>query len=227
MGYYSEHLAGRRLERCYEVASPRVRQYLEAELAHVIAHLEPTDAVLEIGCGTGRITHRLADVAQRVVGIDTAKASVELAREQAEGIAGLEYHERDALDLGFAGGEFDVVVCAQDGLCAFGLDPGDLILEALRVTRPGGLALFSTYSDAFWPHRLAWFEAQAAAGLVGPLDHQACVDGRIVCLDGFSSGRMTRAQLTSICETLDLEGHVQEVDCSSLFLRVHGSRGER
>ena len=37
--------------------------------------------------------------------------------------------------------------------------------EALRVLRPGGLLQLSTYSDRFWPDRLAWFAAQAAEGL--------------------------------------------------------------
>jgi cyclopropane fatty-acyl-phospholipid synthase-like methyltransferase len=54
MGYYAEKLSAKRLQRCYEIASPRVQQYLEAEIEHVIGHLKPTDTVLELGCGYGR-----------------------------------------------------------------------------------------------------------------------------------------------------------------------------
>ena len=46
-GYYSAKLAGRRLERCYDVASARVRRYLEAEIEFVLGRLRPTDDVLE------------------------------------------------------------------------------------------------------------------------------------------------------------------------------------
>jgi hypothetical protein len=44
------------------------------------------------------------------------------------------------------------------------------------VTREGGIVLFSTYSDGIWPERLAWFEAQAAEGLVGAVDRAASRD---------------------------------------------------
>jgi cyclopropane fatty-acyl-phospholipid synthase-like methyltransferase len=70
--YYRQRLSGRRLQRCYEVASPRVQQYLEAEIVHALERIRPADTVLELGCGYGRIALRVADVAHRVVGIDNA-----------------------------------------------------------------------------------------------------------------------------------------------------------
>ena len=101
----------------------------------------------------------------------------------------------DAIDLQFEDETFDVVVCAQNGICAFAVDPVQLILEVLRVVRPGGLALFSSYADSFWPHRLAWFESQAAKGLLGAIDYAHCTNGVIACHDGFRSGRMTPRHL--------------------------------
>ena len=186
--YYAEKLSGRRLQRCYEVASERVGQYLEAEILHALGRLRPTDAVLELGCGYGRIVRRLARVAARVVGIDTASESLELARQLSEVDDGCEFVLRDALDLRFPDGSFDAVLCLQNGICAFGVDQAALLEESLRVTREGGIVLLSSYSDEFWPDRLAWFEAQSAEGLVGPIDHAASRDGAIVCEDGFRSG---------------------------------------
>jgi len=55
-GYYSAKLSGARLQQCYGLASPRVKQYLEAEIAFVSSRLRPTDAVLE--CRTASVPLR-------------------------------------------------------------------------------------------------------------------------------------------------------------------------
>lgn len=59
-GDYDENLSAERLRRCYEVASSRVWQYLEDEIEHVLTYVEPSCAVLELGCGYGRVLERLA-----------------------------------------------------------------------------------------------------------------------------------------------------------------------
>jgi 2-polyprenyl-6-hydroxyphenyl methylase/3-demethylubiquinone-9 3-methyltransferase len=219
-GYYAEKLSGERLRRCYEVASPRVRQYLEAEIRHVLARLRETDSVLELGCGYGRVAFRLADRAARVTGIDTAEESVTLARRLAPPSGQCEFLVMDAYRTAFDEGSFDAVVCVQNGISAFGGEPGALLREALRVARRGGKLLLSTYADAFWDDRLAWFEAQAAEGLVGPIDRAASRDGFIVCTDGFRSGRITPLGLRALCERAGVDGDVTEVDGSSVFLET-------
>jgi 2-polyprenyl-6-hydroxyphenyl methylase/3-demethylubiquinone-9 3-methyltransferase len=217
--YYARKLSGRRLERCYEVASPRVRQYLEAEIVHALSRLKPTDTVLELGCGYGRVARRLAEVAKRVVGIDTARESLDLARETVPH-HNCEFLEMDALDLRFADGSFDAVACLQNGICAFGVDQGALLEEALRVTRKDGIVLLSSYADGFWEERLAWFEAQAAEGLLGAVDRAASRGGVIVCEDGFRAGRMTPEGFRELCARLGVEGDVTEVDGSSVVCEV-------
>lgn len=215
-GYYVEKLAGSRLRRCYDVASPRVKQYLEAEILHVQTRLRATDTVLELGCGYGRVALRLADIAARVVGIDTAAESLDLARAL-DTDQRCEFVEMDALDLDLPDGLFDAVVCVQNGICAFGVDQNALVREALRVTRPGGLVLLSTYADGFWAERLAWFEAQAAAGLIGRIVPSESGDGVIVTEDGFRAGRLTQGDFGELCSALGREGTITEVDGSSVF----------
>jgi len=215
-GYYAEKLSGRRLERCYELAPARVRRYLQAEIDHALLSVRSTDEVLELGCGYGRIVSRIAPRAHRVVGIDTARESLVLARERVTA-PNCEFLEMDALDLRFPDRSFDVILCLQNGICAFGVDPDSLVREALRVMRDGGTVLLSSYADAFWEERLAWFEAQAAAGLLGPVDRTASRDGVIVCTDGFRAGRMKPGDFHSLCERLGVEGDVTEVDGSSVI----------
>jgi 2-polyprenyl-6-hydroxyphenyl methylase/3-demethylubiquinone-9 3-methyltransferase len=216
-GYYSAKLAGERLRRCYEIAPERVREYLRAEIEFVRERLTAADRVLELGCGYGRVAFELARTAERVVGIDTSRDSLALARRLAEGRGSCEFLEMDATDLRFDDGEFDVVACVQNGISAFGVDPVRLVGEALRVTRPGGRVLFSTYSARFWPHRLRWFEEQAAEGLVGAIDYDETGDGVIVCGDGFRAGTLTPEELAEVGRSIGLPPEITEVDGSSVF----------
>ena len=218
--YYSQRLSGDRLQKCYELASPRVQQYLESEIRHLLERIGPDDAVLELGCGYGRVTLRLAEQARSVVGIDVAEQSLELARALAGSDARCEFALMDALHLSFAEGSFDVVLCIQNGICAFGVSQSELMREALRVVRPGGRLILSTYSDAFWADRLSWFESQSSERLVGPVDHGATGDGVIVCSDGFRSGTATRSELEELCSELGVTATITEVDGSSLFCEV-------
>jgi len=137
--YYTERLSSRRLMRCYEVAPPRVKQYLEAEICFVLNSLRPGDTVLELGCGYGRATFRLSEIARFCVGIDTAFESIDLATKLAGTGSRCEFLCMDALNLGFTDCSFDAVVCIQNGICAFRIDQKSLLLEALRVMQPGGI----------------------------------------------------------------------------------------
>ncbi len=220
--YYATTLAGERLQRCYEIAPPRVQQYLREEARFVCERLSPSDTVLELGCGYGRLVEQFATVARLVVGIDTSSESLRLARARSRPRRASRYVGMDAARLAFRPCSFDVVVCAQNGVCAFHLDPAALIVEALRVVRPQGRVLFSSYAERFWPDRLAWFELQAAAGLVGRIDQAATRPGLIVCADGFSVGTMTGADFERLCERLRVTPTLTEVDGSSLVCEIRG-----
>jgi 2-polyprenyl-6-hydroxyphenyl methylase/3-demethylubiquinone-9 3-methyltransferase len=126
----------------------------------------------------------------------------------------------DAAAPTFRDGAFDVVVCVQNGICAFAVDPERLMREALRVTRPGGRALFSTYSAAFWPERLRWFESQAAAGLVGAIDYDQTKNGTVVCKDGFRTGLFSPEALRGLSRKLGVEPVITTVDDSSVFCEI-------
>jgi SAM-dependent methyltransferase len=219
-GYYAKRLSGRCLRQCYELAPARVRQYLESEIRHVLGRLQAEDVTLELGCGYGRVAGRLAERVNRVVGIDVAVDSLILAKQLVGDSVGCEFIEMDASNMGFVSDAFDVVICIQNGLCAFGTPEIGPLREALRVARPDGRVLFSTYSDSFWGERLKWFERQAAAGLVGRIDRAATRPGVIVCEDGFEVATISPGGLTALCAALGVVGKITEVDESSLFCEV-------
>jgi len=134
--YYLQKLSSQRLRKCYDVAPPRVRQYLEAEVRHVAHRISPSDIVLDLGCGYGRVMRDLAACARMVVGIDTSVASLDMARGFLSGTPNYRLAGMDGAELGFDDDFFDVVLCIQNGLSAFKRDQRTLVGECLRVARP-------------------------------------------------------------------------------------------
>jgi SAM-dependent methyltransferase len=218
--YYANNLSAERLRRCYELAPPRTEQYLEAEIAHVAGRINPTDVVLEIGCGYGRVLQRLAGRAAGLVGVDTSESSLQLGR----GLLGTSQNCRlammDAASLGFRKYAFDVVLCIQNGLSAFKVDQHELISECIRVTRPGGRVLFSSYSEKFWEHRLEWFRLQSEHGLLGEIDWEATGDGIIVCRDGFRATTIRPDDFSALVSEFRVDMRIEEIDESSLFCEI-------
>jgi 2-polyprenyl-6-hydroxyphenyl methylase/3-demethylubiquinone-9 3-methyltransferase len=219
-GYYREKLSASRLERAYAIAPPRVRQYLDAEIDHVLARLRPDDAVLELGCGCGRVLEPLARKARIACGIDTSFESLAYGSAALESFGNCTFAQMDAVRLGFRDGAFDRVVCIQNGISAFHVDARALVRESLRVTRPRGIALFSSYSDAFWEHRLEWFVLQAEEGLVGEIDWEKTRDGTIACTDGFTATTVGARQFAAIVEELGASARIVEIDSSSVFCEI-------
>lgn len=218
--YYAQKLSGERLKLCYSIAPPRVKQYLEAEIDFVLNKIKQTDRVLELGCGYGRVLLLLAEKAGLAVGIDTALDSLRLHGDLCQNVPRCSVLAMDAGRLGFKDGQFDNVVCVQNGISAFKLEQKVLIAEALRVIRPGGSVLLSSYAERFWDDRLAWFRLQAEHGLIGEINEENTGEGLIVCKDGFKSTTITAHDFRVLASSFGLVPLVTEVDGSSLFCEL-------
>ena len=88
---------------------------LEELYDQVLDQIEPSDIVLEIGCGTGALTRRLAGTATRVEAIDISEAMLTRARSSLEETGrlnrvGLTRLDALALDTHFQDARFDVIV---------------------------------------------------------------------------------------------------------------------
>lgn len=99
--------------------------------------------VLDIGCGEGYNTRKLADLGATVVGLDVSGAMVEAAREhEAAEPRGIEYHVSPGSDLSaFPDGSFDAVLSTMTMMDM--ADYAGCVREVARVLRRGGLFQFS------------------------------------------------------------------------------------
>lgn len=215
--YYEHRLAGDRLLRCYELASPRICRYLDAEIRFVAEQVRGARRILELGCGYGRVMKRLLPVVSEVVGCDTSQESLSVALSYLGPRRNHTLVRSDAAQTAFRAEAFDATVCVQNGISAFGVDRRRLAAEAARVTRGGGSILFSSYSPRIWDDRLAWFRAQSRAGLLGEIDDTRTGEGTIVCKDGFRATTVDAAEFERVFAGLGRSVTTQEIDGSSLF----------
>jgi len=120
--------------------------------------------ILDLGCGPGLYTDRLAKLGHRCVGIDFSPASIAYAQEQAEE-AGLEctYIQQDIRTADY-GDEYGLVMSIFGEFNVFRPEEARGILEqAYRALVPGGFLILE-------PHR---FEAVVKIGEQFPLWHSA------------------------------------------------------
>lgn len=133
--------------------------------------IEPTDRVLDIGCGTGQTTRDAARRASsgRALGIDLSSKMIELARQiaVAEGVANADFEQADAQIHPFAEASVDVAI-SRTGAMFFG-DPVIAFSNIGRALRPGGRITLLTWQPPPGNEWIREFSSALAAGRNMPL----------------------------------------------------------
>jgi ubiquinone/menaquinone biosynthesis C-methylase UbiE len=119
----------------------------ELELAFVVSHLEPGARVLDLACGTGRISVPLAEQGFDVAGIDISNRVLGVAREAAPD---LDFRQGDIRELPWEDGSFDAVINMWTAFGYFDSQAEDerALAEVARVLRPGGVFILDTVNQA-------------------------------------------------------------------------------
>jgi SAM-dependent methyltransferase len=142
-------------ERFRELAASGVHVHGEADF---VTRLLPSGSALDAGCGTGRVAVELARRGYDVVGVDSDRSMLDVARQ-----VDLPWVEADlaALDLGRA---FDLVVCAGNVMVflAPGTE-GQVVRRLAGHLVPGGLLVSGWRTDRL--ARPAYDALAEAAGL--------------------------------------------------------------
>lgn len=161
----TRHGAGRTVPGGILIGNARVYDVLTGLLlrslfggiaADAAAVASPTTRVLELGCGPGHLSYRLArDHGLDVTGLDLDPAMIERARANADGSnretePGPAFVVGDVASLPFADGSFDLVVSTFS--VHHWADPAPGLSEIARVLRPGGRAIIWDFRPGSHAH---------------------------------------------------------------------------
>ena len=132
-------------------ASPAIHREEDRPLHHALVELTvstPLGDLLDIGSGQGRILKLLASRAQRAVGVDIDADARRFARAEVllAGLPNCTLRQGDMYSLPFKDCEFDTVIV--DDVLVNAVRPVDVLVEALRLIKPGGRLLVLTTCDA-------------------------------------------------------------------------------
>ena len=114
--------------------------------------IQPGQTVLDVGCGAGRFTRRVAALGARVVAFDYSERFIARAKERTPGdVTNIEYHVIDATDgaqmLALGEGRFDAAVATMVLMDL--AEVGPLFGALRRLLKTGGRFVFSVSHPCF------------------------------------------------------------------------------
>ena len=115
-------------------------------MRYIQKYLEPGDKIIEIGAGTGRYSHALAEAGYAVNAVELVERNIEIFRQNTRPGENITVTQGNAMDLsGFSDEAYDITLLLGPMYHLYNQDDKRQALrEAIRVTKQGGV-IFSAY----------------------------------------------------------------------------------
>lgn len=115
-------------------------------MRYIEKYLKPGMRVLEVGAGTGRYSHALAQKEYQVDAVELVQHNIEIFKQKTQPGEKITVRQGNAMDLGFIkSGTYDVTLLLGPMYHLFTVeDQKKALAEAIRVTKPGGV-IFAAY----------------------------------------------------------------------------------
>lgn len=105
--------------------------------------IKPSDIVLEIGCGVGRVGKLLSPKCAKWIGTDISPNILQYAAQRLQGLKNVEFVELSTVGLQeIPDNSVDVVYCTVVFMHLYEWDRYQYVKEAFRVLKPGGRCYF-------------------------------------------------------------------------------------
>src|SRR5436190_3521911 len=105
----------------------------------VLALVDPTLTVGDLGCGTGQLTETVAPFVRRVIAVDGSTEMLDAARTRLADLRNVDIRKGELESLPIKDGELDAALLSL--VLHYSPDPGRTLTEAARVCRPGAKIL--------------------------------------------------------------------------------------
>jgi 2-polyprenyl-3-methyl-5-hydroxy-6-metoxy-1,4-benzoquinol methylase len=171
--YISEQLLQVHLNPDIDLAS-RKAESIEKTVSWILTHLKEEGMnILDLGCGPGLYTQKIAMAGHKVTGVDFSKVSIQHAKKEAgKNSLDIQYFQQNYLDLKLGNEKFDLVLMIYTD---FGVlnpkDRGTLLKNIKAVLKPGGILIFDVLNDKELNTKIsprAWEASQGGFWRPGP-----------------------------------------------------------
>ena len=143
----------------YDSVAHVQRQVGEAMLAVLKGTNEPVAAALDIGCGTGALTTKLAPYAKHITALDIAPGMLSVAKQNDQQDVIGEFVCADAEQLPFSSEQFDLVFSSF--VLQWCDDLSQVLTDVHELLRPGGRFVFSIpVENTLRELKLSWQKAE-------------------------------------------------------------------
>ncbi|WP_027642852.1 class I SAM-dependent methyltransferase [Enterocloster clostridioformis] len=113
---------------------------------YIEKYIRPGDCILEIGAGTGRYSHALAEQGYTVDAVELVEHNIEVFRKNTRPKENITIRQGNALELSaFSDNKYDITLILGPLYHLYTIEDKQKALhEAIRVTKPGGI-IFAAY----------------------------------------------------------------------------------
>ncbi|MCI0542366.1 class I SAM-dependent methyltransferase [bacterium] len=187
------------------IGSPdAIQEFVDGEIEFLEKYLKSNTAILEVGCGYGRLLPVLQKRARRVVGVDFSRSLIKKAKKFENEFSNIKLKHMDARKLDLSDGIFDYTLCLN---ATFGNMPDieeEVFQEMVRVTKTGGEVIISVFSDNAKEAQVANYKR---LGLTNIHD----TGNSIVTGEGLVSRRFTREELENFAVRAGMKNSIHKV----------------
>jgi len=134
---------GDRWYTAYDDPIALLRAENEAKFPWILERIKTKGTLLDVGCGAGFLTNRMAQEGFQVTGVDLSPESLKVAARY-DTTKGVNYVTANACHLPFPDASFDVVTTLD--FLEHVPNPADVVKECARVLKPGGLFFYHTFN---------------------------------------------------------------------------------